>query len=128
LMMRVQTSETQQGDKPIPPSPHVAPEVPHELTQTPPLLHAPEQHDALVVQGEAIAMHAPPPPLSTGGGEPASGVVTGQQAWLDWPQLSRQFPPQPFGTQHTPFVQTWPAGHDGQRIVAPQLFVTDTWH
>jgi hypothetical protein len=78
----------------------VVPEMPHELTHVPVVTHAPEQQLALPVQGEPMAMHIPPLPASGGGVELASGAAAGQHAWLDWPQLSTQLPPQPEGMQH----------------------------
>jgi hypothetical protein len=72
--------------------------IPHELTQMPELSHEPVQQAALLVQAEPMAVQLPPPE-STGGGDPLSGVVAGQQAWLDWPQLSMQLPPQHDGVQ-----------------------------
>jgi hypothetical protein len=108
---------------------HDVSDVPQALTQTLALLHAPEQQSVLLLHDAPIAVHAPPPPLSAGGDVvPPSGGGVGQHAALDWPQLSTQLPPQPFGTQHTPPVQTWPPGHAGQRIDPPQLLVTCTWH
>jgi hypothetical protein len=63
---------------------HDVSSVPQALTQTAVVLHAPEQQAALLAHVAPMAVHAPPPPLSTGGDvvPPSDGGVE-QHAALD---------------------------------------------
>jgi hypothetical protein len=96
---------------------HIAKSPPQALTQIAPAEHAPEQHAALLVHGDPIAMHAPP----------ASGGGAAQHPWLVRPQLSTQSPLHPLGTQHAVPAHSCPPGHEPQATVSPQLLTIETW-